>query len=117
MLVISSIYQAYPAVERKLVLGTIPLGIFGISIREIAVQGVMVIKFVNIKVRKIFASYIRDAVPVTSPPLWCHCACICSVEVFILWHQRHDSLCGRKHLGTSEVGEPDVILNRERRGG
>lgn len=117
MLVSSSIYQAYRAVEGKLVLGSVPLGIFGISIREIAARGDVVIKFVNIKVVKIFASCIRDAVAVTSPPLWYHCACICSVEVFILRHQRHDSLCGRKHLGTSEVGEPDVIFNRGRRGG
>lgn len=36
MLVSSSTYQAYPAVEGKHVLGTIPLGIFGISVREIA---------------------------------------------------------------------------------
>lgn len=34
---------------RELVLGTISLGIFGISIREIAVQGNMVIEFVNIR--------------------------------------------------------------------
>lgn len=91
MLVSSSIYQAYPAVEGKLVLGTISLGSFGISIIEVAMQGDMVIKFVNIKVKKIFASCIRDAVPVTTPPLWYRCACICSVEVFILCHQRHDS--------------------------
>lgn len=86
MLFSSSIYQAYPAVEGKLVLGTISLGSFGISIREIAVQGGMVIRFVNIKVKKVFASCIRDAVTVTNPPLCYHCACICGVEVFILWH-------------------------------
>lgn len=43
MFVSSSIYQAHPAVEGKLVLGTISLGIFEINVREIAVQGDMVI--------------------------------------------------------------------------
>lgn len=37
-------------------------------VREVAVQGNTVIKFVNMKVKKIFASCTRHAVPVTAHP-------------------------------------------------
>lgn len=36
--------------RREVVLGTLSLGIFGVNVREMAVQGVTVVKHVNIKV-------------------------------------------------------------------
>lgn len=53
------------AVEGKFVLGTVSLGIFGISIGEMAVRGDMVIKCTNLKVKKIFAILYRGARSVT----------------------------------------------------
>lgn len=50
MVVCSSIGKAHNRSGREVVLGTVSFGIFGISMREMAVRGDMVIKHVNIKV-------------------------------------------------------------------